>query len=136
MLRLRDVLQAHTAPIRCITFTHSDKWLLSTDDSGLVRLWTPRLELAQVRDLHTGTADLSPVLLAGKTASAHAKRSLLSGARQHADKGHSPVHTCAVAEGARKSCGNALQSVVPGIWGCLLPEPCCQSHKALCHSVC
>ncbi|CAK0784656.1 hypothetical protein CVIRNUC_007860 [Coccomyxa viridis] len=41
------ILQAHTAPIRCITFSHSDKWLLSTDDSGLVRLWTPRLELAQ-----------------------------------------------------------------------------------------
>lgn len=41
-------LQAHTAPIRSITYTHNDKWILSTDDSGLVRLWTPRLELAQV----------------------------------------------------------------------------------------
>ena len=41
--------QAHTAPIRSITYTHNDKWLLSSDDSGLVRLWTPRLELAQVK---------------------------------------------------------------------------------------
>ena len=43
-----DVMQAHTAPIRSMTYTHSDKWILSSDDSGLVRLWTPRLELAQV----------------------------------------------------------------------------------------
>ncbi|CAL5223055.1 g5512 [Coccomyxa viridis] len=41
------ILQAHTAPIRSITYTHNDRWILSTDDSGLVRLWTPRLELAQ-----------------------------------------------------------------------------------------
>ena len=78
-----NVLQAHTAPIRCITFSHNDKWLLSTDDSGLVRLWTPRLELAQVWDRHEGTADLSPILLARRAASAHARISLLmsSGAR-------------------------------------------------------
>ncbi len=45
---MKCVTQAHTAPIRSITYTHNDRWILSTDDSGLVRLWTPRLELAQV----------------------------------------------------------------------------------------
>lgn len=68
---LSNILQAHTAPIRCITFSHNDKWLLSTDDSGLVRLWTPRLELAQVRDRHKGTADFSAVLLARRAVSTH-----------------------------------------------------------------
>lgn len=107
---LCDVLQAHTAPIRCITFSHSDKWLLSTDDSGLVRLWTPRLELAQVRDWQTGIADLSPIMPARRGVRGHAKKSPLmsSGARQRASKAHYPMHMCAVAEGAQKPCRDAL----------------------------
>ena len=97
MRRLCDVLQAHTAPIRCITFTHNDKWLLSTDDSGLVRLWTPRLELAQVRDWHRCTADLISVVHVRRAVTAHVEQKLLmsSAARQHADMGHYSMHACA-----------------------------------------
>ena len=134
MLRLCDVLQAHTAPIRCITFTHSDKWLLSTDDSGLVRLWTPRLELAQVRDQHTGAADLSPILLARRTVSRRAKESLSSGARQHANKGHSCAYMCAGRRRSGNPAGPLCKAQPSDFWGCSLPGPCCQPQSPNCHS--
>jgi polyadenylation factor subunit 2 len=48
------ILQAHNCAIRCATFSHSENWLLSGDDTGCVKYWQLNLNnLKSINDAHT-----------------------------------------------------------------------------------
>lgn len=51
-LQFETILQAHEQPVRSMRFTHNGNFLVSGDDSGLVRYWKPNLELVKSVQAH------------------------------------------------------------------------------------
>ena len=45
-------MQAHDAAIRSLTYSHSDDWLLSTDQEGLIKYWQPNFNNVKVIQGH------------------------------------------------------------------------------------
>jgi polyadenylation factor subunit 2 len=37
------ILQAHNSAIRAVTWAHNENWLLSGDDSGMIKYWQTNL---------------------------------------------------------------------------------------------
>lgn len=50
------LLQAHDAPIRSMKWSHTDEWLISSDDRGLVKYWQ-----SNMNNVHTFQAHSDPV---------------------------------------------------------------------------
>jgi polyadenylation factor subunit 2 len=46
------IMQAHDVAIRSLTYSHSDDWLLSTDDEGQIKYWQPNFNNVKVIQVH------------------------------------------------------------------------------------
>lgn len=44
--------QAHEQAVRAMVFSHSENWLLTGDDAGVIKYWKPNLELVKSAPAH------------------------------------------------------------------------------------
>jgi polyadenylation factor subunit 2 len=47
------IMQAHDVAIRALSYSHSDDWLLSADDEGLIKYWQPNFNNVKVIQGHS-----------------------------------------------------------------------------------
>ncbi|KAH4930095.1 hypothetical protein HBI82_142780 [Parastagonospora nodorum] len=47
------IMQAHEAAIRCVEYTHTDDWLLSADQTGIVKYWQTNFNNVKEIQAHT-----------------------------------------------------------------------------------
>eukprot|EP00955_Chlamydomonas_euryale_P050966 354726-Chlamydomonas_euryale.AAC.6 len=103
-LTFESVMRTHTAAVRCITYTHNQQFVVSTDDAGFANIFQPNFELMVALQAHreaVRSVSFSPTDLKFATGSDDSKihvrvvpgKGCTSRDAQHV-KGHVHMHAC------------------------------------------